>query len=530
MKKPVEKIFLASWRPYLWLALFVFVVFGWSLTADFTYFDDTAIILDHFPFFQNPANVIKAFQSDVSLQNHSGYYRPLNTLTFLLDVQLGGKSPFVFHLSSLFYHWLASSLFFAFLVKSGADRRRSFLLAGFFATAPILTAGVAWIPGRIESLFAAFSLLSLLFLIRYARERRFADLGVCGLATLAAFFTKESAVALLPVQFLVWTLIEKRSLRSRDSWLLAGSSIAAAAIWAAARAAANVGAAVPAIADPVLALAVRWPIAMLSTLGKIIIPVHLTVMACYRDLPYWWGIVAAAAIAVALWLSPNRRWPRLLTGGVWFALFCLLPCFNLGNLDLETRAYLPFAGLGLVLLEIEPPRRFARAAPAAFVLLIVGYAMVTVNYERYFRDAQVFGRRAVSDSPHCALANTRAGIAATMRNDFSGAEPYFLRAAELEPRWAQAYGNLATLAVQQKRPDRVEQYALATLKLDPKSANSYFLLGLVRLHEGRKDEAAAMWRKCLEIDPQHAGARRYFSDYERTKYPVILSKDLPVAR
>jgi len=274
---------------------------------------------------------------------------------------------------------------------------------------------------------------------------------------------------------------------------------------------------VPAVADPVQALCVRWPIAVLSTLGKILIPVHLTVMACYRDLPYWWGIVAAAALALALWFSPNRRWPQLLTGGVWFALFCLLPCFNLGNLDLETRAYLPFAGLGLVLLEIEPPRKFARAATAGFAMLIVVFAAVTVNYERYFHDPQIFGRRAVSDSPHSALANTRAGIAATMRNDLATAERYFLRAAELEPRWPAAYENLATLSVQQKRPDRVEQYALATLKLNPRAANSYFLLGLVRLHAGRKEEAAAMWRKCLELDPQNAGARVYLSDFLRTK-------------
>jgi hypothetical protein len=100
---------------YFWFLLLAFFLYLPSLFFDFSYFDDNVLILDKLFFLKNIGNFFRIFQQDVFYLSSSGsYYRPILTLSFMLDAQISGKYPFFYHLSNVLYHLTASLLFYLF--------------------------------------------------------------------------------------------------------------------------------------------------------------------------------------------------------------------------------------------------------------------------------------------------------------------------------------------------------------------------------------------------------------------------------
>jgi hypothetical protein len=171
-----------------------FVLYLPSLFFSFSYFDDQVLILENFNFLRNLNNFGKAFEIEVfHTQGFSAsYYRPILTLSFMLDAQVSGISPFFYHLSNIIYHLLASVLFFIFLKKIKIEEKISFYISLIFLVHPVLTQAVSWIPGRNDSLLTIFTLLSFIFLINYLENRNFWFLFLYFLFFFIALLTKES--------------------------------------------------------------------------------------------------------------------------------------------------------------------------------------------------------------------------------------------------------------------------------------------------------------------------------------------------
>jgi len=88
-----EEIF--SHHAVTWLIIVGVLLFGKTLFFDFSFFDDNVLILDNIGFLRNIGNIFKAFQMDVfHLVGHSAaYYRPILTISFMIDAILGGTHP-----------------------------------------------------------------------------------------------------------------------------------------------------------------------------------------------------------------------------------------------------------------------------------------------------------------------------------------------------------------------------------------------------------------------------------------------------
>ena len=228
--------------PYFLLLTISFALYARSVGFPFLGYDDTLLIVENQDFLQDLRNVPRAFLQDAwSVPGHVGqgsYYRPLYTLSFMFDAQFAGTAPAFYHCTSILLHGLVSCLVFALLFQLGTARFPALTLSLFFALHPAFVSVVAWIPGRNDSLLAAFVLAAVLSLERFAATQKLPYMILHFGFLLASFFTKESALAFLLVGC-VWlaTIGKYRLKRFQKQMFLIGWSILAV-FWIALRLAA----------------------------------------------------------------------------------------------------------------------------------------------------------------------------------------------------------------------------------------------------------------------------------------------------
>jgi hypothetical protein len=131
-----------------------------------------------------------------------GYYRPLSNLTNMVDFSLWGWNPFGFHLTNLVLHVLNAALVYCLARLLTDGHYAAFVAALLFTVHPIHELSVLWIPGRGDLLCGLFYVLSVILWIRWRSHPRPAFVFSSLLAFLIALFSKEMAVS-LPVLLFV---------------------------------------------------------------------------------------------------------------------------------------------------------------------------------------------------------------------------------------------------------------------------------------------------------------------------------------
>ncbi|MBI2010319.1 MAG: tetratricopeptide repeat protein [Candidatus Chisholmbacteria bacterium] len=84
----------------------------------------------------------------------SNYYRPVTTLSFLVDRQIWGLVPFWFHWHNMLIHVGAGVMLFFLLRALGLGERAAFWVAAIFLVHPIQTEAVAHADTRGDALYA----------------------------------------------------------------------------------------------------------------------------------------------------------------------------------------------------------------------------------------------------------------------------------------------------------------------------------------------------------------------------------------
>ena len=276
------------------------------------------------------------------------------TASFALDAAWSGSHPRGYHVTNVLLAALAAGLLFRLLLGFGYGPGVALFGGLVYAVHPALTETVAWIPGRNDSLLVVFALAAWLLLGRALPPGRWASRVAHLLAWLAALLCKETALVLPLVYAGHLVLIERRPLRSLAApWLLAGWG-GVLALYLVARAHVlpdHLGAA------GVTAGSFSSSVSLLvSSLGKLVLPVHLSVMATPEDSWLWPGIVAACALAAIAFVPGVRR------RHVAFALACFVAFVLPGApasrmLALESRLALPAIAIVLIACEVadRPP-------------------------------------------------------------------------------------------------------------------------------------------------------------------------------
>lgn len=215
------------------VALIAFVSFLPALWAGFVY-DDTLLIAQN-PQVQGYHGIAAAFSRHFWETTELGsrgvglvYYRPLVTLSFVLNWLAFDGAAWGFHLVNLLLHaaavFLAARLALRWLSQSWLVA----LIVVAFAVHPTRSESVIWIAGRTDLLMAVFALLSLE--LAHLARRGPRQLGYAALSLLAfagTLLCKEGAVV-LPALFLADALSdEPRGLSRVSRRLLAAATLLA---------------------------------------------------------------------------------------------------------------------------------------------------------------------------------------------------------------------------------------------------------------------------------------------------------------
>jgi hypothetical protein len=486
----------------VWVA--VWLVHGRSVAFDFTYLDDRDLVVDDHSFLAEPAALFGAFTRSYLhvVDGEHPYYRPLVTLSYALDAQWSGVRAFGYHLTNVAVHAVASLLFLTLLRRIDFGPTVARIAALVFAVHPALASAVAWIPGRNDSLCAVFAISSWLFFLRDWEEspllHRVLHLAAFGLALL----TKETAVV-IPIICVVHAALlgrgigvsERRAHRLLS--LVTGWTLVISCRLLLHRYATGV--------------TCREVLSNLSTLvssfGRIAIPVEPSLLQVRDHLAPWPGLVAWTVVAGAAYLVPAVRWRVVAFGAAAFTLFSIPALLVTGDLVLESRQYLPTCGVIIAVAEIVRAVARERTVLVAFsAVTVAALAALTVGYEETYRDRRAFARGVVAGAPYSPLGHFCLGEAYQIEGDENRAFSEYRTALDLGASFG-IHNNIAVIHMAGARWSDAEFELREELKIDPRSARAYRNLAIVLRRQDRIDEARAADQRATEVAVDEGGPR-----------------------
>ncbi|MBI3585578.1 MAG: glycosyltransferase family 39 protein [Ignavibacteriales bacterium] len=402
-----EKIFLHSWRPYAWLLTGTLMVYGHIISfSEYTYYDDYILIGKNFSHIEHLSDIGKAFFEDAGHQGQGGtLYRPLLTISFILDAQLSGKALWAYRFTDVALHAVSCFLLFVFLNLLGFKRSFSFVASILFCVHPALTQTVAWIPGRNDSLLTVFVLACFISFLKFSSapsaKRYFLQL----LFFTLAMFTKENAIALAPLALIYYAVIKKEKLFSLTVAMLLVGWMLVVVNWYFMRYISGIAQ----ITDWQYAfstvLASFW--IPLVYLGKILWPFDLAFALVTQDMNVTAGIIGLLVICMLIVISEKKNWEMIFFGVAWFALFLAPTLFHHSDLYwlpkyYEHRIYTPFIGVLIILFSLSLPAwlRLPKSLTTTISIFVIGgLGLMSFRHSHDFENAMTLREFAARKAP-----------------------------------------------------------------------------------------------------------------------------------
>ncbi len=410
------------------------------------------------------------------------YYQPLTALSFMVDARLAvdwATAAFSFHLTNILLHVLNVALVFALVRLISGSTLWSILGALIFGLHPVQVESVAWISQRMTLLATFFTLLTLIFYMRYGATRRFRWLFLVTFFYLAAILSKPTFIA-IPVVLLildVWPLqrLTWRPIIEKTPLLILAATCG------------TVHYHLQAFTEPAritdiggLGLLFRNAASLVT---RTLWPVDLTPFnpVSHRAADTLFGAVADVAVVV------------LLLGVVLAAFRFSRPLF------------LAVAGAVVFVL----PAMFN----APFADRLLGdqylYAVLIVPLVAWAAWLKTRGNLLRHPWGRCvAVAAAAVGMIFAARSNiqtyiWQNNRSLYEHTVALYPHWASGYVGLVESAIQESDLDSALRFAKKAVDTDPKDPSTQFYLGRVLLlhRDGRSAEAVAPLRRALESDP-----------------------------
>jgi len=499
------RTFLKGFRPYIWLLVLIFTVYGQTLGFGFTNYDDDQLILNNQAFIKDLSHAGQAFRQDV-LSNPKGlfYYRPLLTISFMVDAQMGGTGPFVYHLTNLLIHLLGCWLLFAVFLKLTGQRDSSFAAALLFTVHPVLSQAVAWIPGRNDSLLAVYLLGALAAFIKHWEGGKRFWFIVTQLLFLAALFTKETAM-IFPLICLAYVyLLSKPGLRTRQALIFSVIGwVLGYLLWYSLR-------------EHAITLSNAWrgfklftaaeaAKGLLSYTGKLGLPFNLSVLPDIRNLSWYNGTAVTILSTVSMiWLGLKNK--RLAAFGLIWAVLFIVPVLTVvpgPKTFLEHRMYLPLMGILVILMALDLKKIPGLISRGLLILILVLFSACSIAHSRSFKNDMAFWRNAAVTSPDSDIARNGLGKAYYQRGQLAAAGQQFFLALEKEPENPVYLYNAAVLYLSRDNVDSADLFITKEISLYPEYPKANFIKAQICQARGDHQEAERHYLKEIGINSRY---------------------------
>lgn len=395
---------LPAWfkNPYLLLAIACLCVYAPTVFFGYTFLDDATLIENARSHGDNSYHLFSFFFRGVLTGKY--YYRPILMVSFVIDRLIYGRWLPGYHITNMLLHTCAVMIGYCYMKAVGLRSAIALILSLFFAVHPLNSQAVAWLPGRNEVLLAIFCLLFLLSAAKYTQSGKPIFLISSAIAFLLALFTKESAIFIL-IAFMVFQIGHN----TYRQWHMVNLGVCCSLIVAGylfMRMKARVALGITSIVATARLVAFRLPLP-LQYLGKMLLPVQLSVYPNQNDTSLLWGCLAVTILVTGFAVARHKQ-KQLVLSGLLGAVIFIIPLMiippNVGFQSFEHRAYLSLYfilisfGGAIGTSHITQKIKFLALSIAA--LLAAG----CIIYQQNFSSPLMFWRNAVRTSPSASSA------------------------------------------------------------------------------------------------------------------------------
>lgn len=332
---------------------------------------------------------------------YKSYWLPLTWISYMVEIEIWGYDPGIFHLNNVILHALDTALIFFLFAWITGKPGKSWLLAALFALHPLRVESVAWVTERKDVLSLFFMILSFAAYVKGVKTKRKGYGGLALLGMVLGCLTKP-IVVVLPCLLLVldfWPLKRFRlTIGEWRSWLQCGLekipffvvsvAVSCSTYFTQSSGGSIVGGDVLPLMDRIL----RIPLNIIFYLWKTIWPVGLSIVypARLEQPPLSLALAmlfVLGAVTWGIWIQRHKR-PYLLAGWLWF-LFALAPVSGIvrvGTVEVADRfMYLPHIGLALMAVwgasELIERCRIHKLAVVVFLIAVLS---LSAGVSRYY--------------------------------------------------------------------------------------------------------------------------------------------------
>jgi len=520
MKQPINRNLLIG----LLLAGLAILLYYPVLSYEFVFDDEMVIVgnslirdINHLPgFFTEPTY---------------SFYRPLRSLSYLLDYCYWRLNPIGFHIANILLHGLCCFSFYLLLKFWGADTRTRLAAVLIFLVHPVNIETVTYLSSRAELLGTLFTLCFFLAALRHLNSGRIHYLLTSMLCLIGALLSKESfAIAPFILLILRPPVSAVHSKRGRDhlririfffSLVLTGAFLLYRFFLI--KTPINLGQFNLLVSYP--QILIKLPSVILTYLRLLILPINLSPHHPLEVMPLpspsIFGIQAAILAGIVMLLLACRRAGRLPFQSALWILITLIPVSNiypLPRLLAEKYLYLPSLGFALLFSSLccgeTSPGKKRRNFPVGIVIFI--FTILTLARQPVWRSNYTLWKKTSSSRPSSPITLYNWGMAQLQSGRVEAGLETLKIAKAIIPdqpvileRIADGYGLLG-------QSDRALELYRELLQRFPESATLHLKIGLTyeghgypKLAEHYYDEARALARRMNYIQVQ-----QLFSNYQ----------------
>ncbi|MFH1877788.1 MAG: tetratricopeptide repeat protein [Candidatus Omnitrophota bacterium] len=470
------------------LVLLAGAVYSNSLKCGFVY-DDKAMITAY-DFVKDIKNLPAAFMSPTSVYGNVNYYRPLQTVSYIIDYYFWGGLPAGFHFSNILFHIACVILVYLFVTLLFKNSFPAFICSALFAAHPVNVTVVTYVAGRADAMLCSFMLLCFIFYIKY-RYGSGAYASACAALVFftAGLLTKESAM-IIPFWIVFFDLyaskyteLEEVKKKRRALYPVFFAILAGYLVFRFAKMSFFVEGAVPPF--PLKYRLITVPYNLAQYLRLMILPNDLHVgrepWVAVSLLDGKILVSCAVLLVSGMAVYFNRKKRKALVFGVSWFIFMIFPSLNLITPLFYTLAenwlYIPSIGLfliaGVLVTELYERCRGKREAlrkSAVIVMLLVFSAfmiILTARYNMTWKDEISLGENTLAFNPREFKVYNNVGVAYLGEGDLDKAEANFRKCLAVKPDTGMAYFNLYRVYMARGKKDQAIEYLNKARKLDP---------------------------------------------------------------
>lgn len=524
IENPRLSLSVTKYKPLLLCsALFFIAVISYFYTLSYGFvWDDIPFIINNV-FLHDISNFFKIFTSNDSMGTDPSYvnpyYRPITTVSFMLNHIISGDNPLGYHLVNVLLHAAVCVLLFLTIDHFLKNSWASFVSAVVFCVHPANLEPVAWISARADLLCGVFLLSSFLLYLKFSKEHKPVLYYLSLVFFCVAVFAKIVAI-LLP--FLMVLTLTRSS--SRKSYVFPFFAIGIV-FWI------TRSAVVPIESFYGSTWDLRFATAPTMVINYIINTVFPFNLSSFYNLPFRYSFLDPAVIAswliiimIAAAVVFSYKKHRIATFGViWYFIF-LFPTSGFyilfpGTLIADRYLYIPLMGfsfsIGYLLIKLSAlvKDRFSGlqlASVTAAILVAFGF----YNYERssiWKNNMAFWGNAITQTTPDQKLTIRNYGLALMENNRYQEAYDVFTFLKTKDPDNPYLDYFIAKSLIGMSNYDEAMVHSRIAMHKFPDNPRFIALLGKISMLMGQYQDSLKLCSFALKMDPWQKDARETLS-------------------